>query len=132
MKKILVTILALVYLITSTGVAIQMHYCMGELAGWGLGSDKSQTCSNCGMKESSEKENGCCKDKHMLIKNTADQKFTETCSFTTQDFSIILPANFIEFPPSIFSSVREEKPNKNAPPRSCGVAVYIRNCAYLI
>ena len=132
MKKIIVTILALAYIITSTGVALQMHYCMGELAGWGMGTNKSEICSNCGMKESDEKENGCCKDKHILIKNTADQKSAETASFIIQIFSIALPVNFIEIQSSDFLSDNVEKPDSLTPLRSSGVAVYIRNCVFLI
>lgn len=122
----------MVYLITSTGVVLQMHYCMGELAGWGLGTNKSQICSNCGMKESNEKEKGCCKDKHLLVKNTADQKFTETGSFITPIFSFALPVNSIQVPSDNFSCDTDEKPENSVPLRSSGVAVYIRNCVFLI
>jgi len=130
-KKILVAILAFVYITTSTGAAIRMHYCMGQLSEWGVGSDDSKICGTCGMQESNEKDNGCCKDKHLVVKNNIDQKFTET-GFTTQVLSAALPAGFIEVKSNDLSSVADENPGSHAPPRNKGVAVYIRNRVFLI
>lgn len=109
-----------------------MHYCMGVLADWGLGTNDSKTCVNCGMQESDEKENGCCKDKHTVVKNNADQKSGETSFVTIQMLAIVLPVNFIEERSNDFLSVTEKNPVSHAPPRSKGVAVYIRNCIFLI
>ena len=132
MKKIILAILALIYITTSTGIAIRTHYCMGELADWGLGSGKSNICSTCGMKESDEKENGCCKEKHTLIKNTTDQKFTGTVLIMIPVFSVALPSCFIEAHSNNFLSITRGNPANHAPLRSRGVAVYIRNCVFLI
>ena len=132
MKKIIVTILALVYITTSTGAAIRMHYCMGQLADWGLGYNNSRSCSSCGMQESGEKENDCCQDKDMVFKNNADQKFTETYLLIIQGLVLALPAGFIEIRSNDFHYVTEKNSGDHAPPRIRGVAVYIRNCVFLI
>jgi hypothetical protein len=42
MKKFITAILAVLYLGTSSGATIHMHYCMGKLAEWGLGHQKFQ------------------------------------------------------------------------------------------
>jgi len=44
----------------------------------------------------------------------------------------VMAASFIEIPSIDFLSLSEQKPISNAPPRSIGIAVYIRNCTYLI
>lgn len=132
MKKFIAAILAIFYLSTSTGANIHMHYCMGELADWGLGHNKSKTCGNCGMEKSEEKDNGCCKDEHKFVKNDNDQKTTE--SFVT-NFSlqvIDIPVECFTSSEILVSSVTEKHPVSHAPPRSSGVAVYIRNCTFLI
>lgn len=49
MKKFLVAILALLYLTTSTGATVHMHYCMGKLIDWGFTHSKKDSCENCGM-----------------------------------------------------------------------------------
>jgi len=132
MKKLIVAIVAFVFIATSTGAVLHMHYCMGELADWSLGYNESKTCSKCGMEESSEKDKGCCKDEVKFIKNNADQKTAETGFQMIQVLAIALPVSIIEIPSSDFPSLTEVNPIDYAPPRSGCVAVYIRNCAFLI
>ncbi len=74
MKKIIVAILALLYITTSTGATIHMHYCMGELADWGIGLNDSKTCGKCGMDKSDEKDNGCCNDEQKQVKLETDHQ----------------------------------------------------------
>ena len=132
MKKILAAILAIIYLGTSTGATVHMHYCMGKLADWGLGHNKSKTCGACGMEKSEEKDNACCKDEHKFVKNDGDQKIAEAGFQMMQLASVALPVSFVEIPDNNFSSVTEENPISHAPPRSTGVAVYILNRTFLI
>jgi len=130
MKKFIVAIFAIFYLAISSGFTVHMHYCMGKLADWDLGHNKSKTCSKCGMEKSMEKDNGCCKDEHKFIKNVTDQKIAELGLQMAK--LVTLPVSFIEIPSVDFPVVTEENPVSHAPPRSGGVAVYIRNCVFLI
>lgn len=132
MKKFIVTILALVYITTSSGAMLHMHYCMGELANWDLGHNRSKTCGNCGMEKSEEKDNGCCKDEHKFVKNDNDQKTAEALVITFASQVIDLPIEYFSVLDIPVSSVTEKHPVSHAPPRSNGVAVYIRNCSFLI
>jgi hypothetical protein len=132
MKKFMVAILALLYIGTFTGATLHMHYCMGQLADWGLGQNNSKTCGKCGMDKSEEKDNGCCKDEHKFIKNITDQKTVEAGFQFLQLIAVALPVSFVEIPLVNISSVTEENPISHAPPRTGGVAVYIRNCVFLI
>ena len=132
MKKFAVTILALVYLSTSIGVTIHMHYCMGKVASWGLGNQESKTCTNCGMEMSEQKEKDCCKDKHTFLKNTTDQKVRET-SFQMIELMVAgMPPSFTEIPSFSIPSVTEENPISHAPPLNHGIPIYILNCTYRI
>lgn len=132
MKKLLVAILALLYISTSVGATVHMHYCMGKLADWGLGHKKSATCGKCGMEKSEKKENGCCKDKHKFIKNDTDQKTTEAAFQMTKAMAVALPVSFFEIPSADIPAIAEENPISHAPPQSNSIAVYIRNCVFLI
>jgi hypothetical protein len=105
---------------------------MGQLADWGLGQNKSKTCGKCGMDKSEEKDNGCCKDEFKLVKNDTDQKASEAGFKLIQLITVALPVSFVEIPSVNFPSVTEENPISHAPPRTGGVAVYIRNCVFLI
>jgi len=121
MKKLFVAILAILYISTSTGATVYTHYCMGKLADWGLGHNKSSTCGNCGM----EKNNGCCKDEHKFIKNEADQKVVESFIQLMEFAGVALHPGYAELSLLHISSVSEENPASNSPPRHYGVAVYI-------
>jgi len=132
MKKVITVILAVLYIGTSTGASIHLHYCMGELSEWGLGDNTSKICSNCGMKQAEEEDNGCCRDEHKFIKNVQDQKTAEAGLQVVGLEIVLLPISFFEIPcPELFSA-REEYTFCHAPPRSNGVALYIRNGVFLI
>lgn len=132
MKKVLTTIIAIVYLSTSVGATVQLHYCMGKLADYGLDYKESKACRTCGMDKSNGKNNGCCKDEHKFLKNTTDQKIAESSFQLIEIMGTALPALYAELPSIKISSLTEENPVTNAPPRSNGVAVYILNRTFLI
>ncbi|MBL0146451.1 MAG: hypothetical protein IPP48_12605 [Chitinophagaceae bacterium] len=66
MKKLLLTITAIIYMAASTGIAMDVHYCMGKLAGVEYFSKVDDKCGRCGMKEVGK--NGCCHDEHKFVK----------------------------------------------------------------
>jgi hypothetical protein len=67
-KKTLASILAIIYLGVSSGVAMTIHYCMGKVSSIDL-FHHSDKCGKCGMKTSS----GCCKDEFKLINTSLSQ-----------------------------------------------------------
>lgn len=132
MKRFITAILAVLYLGTSSGATIHMHYCMGKLADWGLGHNKSKTCGKCGMEKSSEKDNGCCKDEHKFVKNNSDQKIVETSFQLLEVLGTVYLPGYADLPSVKLASVTEEYPLSNAPPRSSSIAVYLLNRNFLI
>ena len=132
MKKFITFIVAILFLSTSSGATIRMHYCMGKLADWGLMYRDSTKCENCGMEESDTKDNGCCKDENKFIKNVSEQKVVESVSI---NFTLTI----LDLPPFLFSlsdiydvSSIEEYPLSHAPPRSYKTPVYLLNRTILI
>ena len=69
MRRVLVSILAVLYLAMTGGVTFCAHYCMGEAHGTELSlfSNEEHACGSCGMTKKSE-GNGCCKDEHKTLK----------------------------------------------------------------
>lgn len=131
MKKFIVAILSFLYISTSSGATVHMHYCMGELVNWSLWHNESDKCDNCGMEKNDTKDNGCCKDEHKQLKIEKDQKVADsfkmmkliTCSFPVSSIEIIAHDLF---------SFTEENPVSHAPPRKSDIAVYILNCTFRI
>lgn len=132
MNKFLVSILAIVYLTVSSGATVHLHYCMGELVSIGVLPDKNDKCGKCGKGKIDGKNNGCCKDEYKQLKIEKDQKATESAVQTMQSEAVQMPVSFFDTPVNNFSSLTEKNPYGHAPPRSAAVAVYIRNCIFLI
>jgi hypothetical protein len=132
MKKFIVAILAFVYITTSMGATIHMHYCMGKMANWSLDFNRSKTCGKCGMEKGDKKDNGCCKDENKFIKNDNDQKAAETGFQAIQLIAVALPVSFVEIPSINFPGVSDKNTFIHSPPRSSAIRVYIINRTILI
>ena len=57
MKKLFLYLLSFIFIITSSGVMVNMHYCMGKLAGTSMSlvSNTTKKCDKCGMEKSKKK-----------------------------------------------------------------------------
>jgi len=104
---------------------------MGELVDWGFSHNKDKICSNCGMKES--ESNGCCEDKQKWLKIETEQKIADAAFLLPMvtSFPALLNLSF-ELTSAYVHPLIEEHPITYPPPRSSGIAVYIRNCIFLI
>ena len=126
MKKIFVSILAIFYLASSVGATVHLHYCMDKLISWSLLKSNGDKCGKCGM----DKDGGCCKDEHKFVKNSFDQKATESSIEAIKFFPVASPVavfNISEF----YSFLSHEYSVSHAPPVN-GREIYIRNCVFRI
>ncbi|MEQ1623724.1 MAG: hypothetical protein ABL870_03480 [Sediminibacterium sp.] len=131
MKKLLVTILALIYLGSSTGAMMHLHYCMGKLAETSFSKKTNATCNKCGMK-TTQKKNGCCKDESKFVKNEQDQKASLTHFEFQQEAIALLPASICMVPEAKFGNQLLIAYASNAPPDLHAPPVYLRVCSFLI
>lgn len=132
MKKFLVTIVAFLYLASTTGATVHLHFCMGKLVERSFVHTEEDACSKCGMDKSGQSKNGCCKDEQAQVKIENDH-FKSTTSFKALQLAeVILPHSFTGFTPVSFSSITEEHPVSKAPPRTGEIAIYKRICVFRI
>ena len=132
MKKLVIAILSFLYISTSSGATLQMHYCMDKLVDWSIGhSDKKNTCNNCGMEKDGKGKNGCCKDEHKQLKIEKDQK-TAAAFELTLSLATAIPVSHPVYNFVGIASVTEQFPLSNAPTPSPHLAAYIRNCTFRI
>jgi hypothetical protein len=140
MKKFLATILALVYLATSVGATVHMHYCMDKLVSWSLDTKTTnkKSCPYCGMNKSTtdkhcgKESKGCCKDDQKQVKVDNDQKMTE---FSVQLAKIYPEPITRAFSDRLFTytfSLTETYPVVNAPPQIKLLPLFVRNCVFRI
>lgn len=127
MKKFLVTILAFIYLGVSSGIAMNIHYCMGKVSSIDL-MHNSEKCGKCGMKLGSA---GCCKDEFKMV------KLSDSHKLISNDINISVPVAVINNYYSIFNSeivfteIKSSLKN-NSPPVSSGVSLNILLCIFRI
>ena len=131
MKRFFVTILALLYLGTTTGATIHLHYCMGKLVEMNLWHDQKKQCGKCGM-DKAQPDNGCCGDEYKQVKVENDHYSSYVVFQGMQSAALALPVSFIDIPAISVASITEESPTGNAPPRSCSIPIYKRNCVFRI
>ena len=79
MKKVLAAILLVTYFAFSSGVVVNYHYCMDQLASAKLFEKDSDVCGMCGMHNSPL--NDCCRDEVKVFKSTDDQTSPASLSF---------------------------------------------------
>lgn len=101
---------------------------MGRLVDWDFSHKKDRTCGKCGMEKTTKK--GCCEDKYKVLQVEKDQK-AESAYQLMQPAAIAVTTIFPLFNTVTVSTVSEEHPVSNAPPRS-QVPVHIRNCVFRI
>ena len=126
MKKVFAFILAIVYLGSTVGATVHMHYCMDRLVNWTL-KDEGNKCNNCGM----EKSDGCCKDESKFVKNSIDQSATgaiqllQAPAIDTHLLITIVTDN------SSFSYINEYPVSHASPPKT-GLDILLHNCVFRI
>jgi len=133
MKKVFATILAFVYLSTSMGATVHLHYCMGKLFSWSLIDKDNKDCGQCGMRKGNTDSHfrtmkeGCCKDTQTIVKLDKDQKAAESAHKLFNLSSDIVVGNFVNLPDRFVTSLTVDHPRTNAPPDSGKVPLFIRN-----
>lgn len=86
--------IALFYLSATSGMVMNVHYCMGQISSISFGHEKDHndgTCDKCGMLKT---ENHCCKDEVAEVKlNEAHQ--TSSIAFELSGISAAQPVKLI-------------------------------------
>jgi hypothetical protein len=124
MKKLLVIILASLYITGASGATVNLHYCMGQFAGWDLGHSEDNNCGSCGMDKKSGDTDNCCRDENKTIKlsdvhKTAEQ-FVNLIQVATD-----AQQHFPNYHPEVITSADGLLPNSNAPPKRANRPVYL-------
>lgn len=140
MKKFLATILALVYLTSSAGATLHLHYCMDKLVAWYLSESnkKDKACPYCGMPATSESQHcgkqasGCCKDELKQVKLEGDQKIAESSLPLLHIHGEIITPLVADFSAPRNAALTVKYPVNNAPPRTGNISLFILNCIFRI
>jgi hypothetical protein len=128
MKRSAVAILAIIYLAISSGVVVNIHYCMGKMSSVKLQAWVPNTCI-CGKKMESKK--GCCKTELKVVKMQNAQKIAYAdYAFNVPVTTIATPLNLLQSP--FYNSTPAILPGGHSPPILSGTDTYLRNCVFRV
>lgn len=130
MKRILTSIIAIVYFVISSGLVMSIHYCMGKVSSVALSHNTSETCG-CGMslKETSGKD--CCKTEIKMVKLEDNHK----AAYAYYDFQapVTLRSSAINiFDLTDLSATAKSYTSIHGPPLRSEQDTYLINCAFRI
>jgi hypothetical protein len=130
MKKVWIPILLVCYLGVSTGIVVNLHYCMDKLASAELFATKGKKCGKCGM--NMHKAHGCCRDEVKIVKMEDDQKVSPLVSFELPPLEQlpVLTSEFIT--PSSYTVPEQNDYQNHSPPLLTGPDTYLQNCVFRI
>ncbi len=126
MKKVFVCILAVLYMAVSSGIAMEIHYCMGKKAGVEFYGSSSDKCGKCGMKDT---KNGCCHDEHKFYKLSDSHKIVSNdIHFAADEFAVVNDHFLYDWqkPENIVLAAI----NNHSPPDHTGPSACILNCVF--
>ena len=63
LKKSITLLVAVAYLMLTSGIVVDLHYCMGKLAAVDFKHSSGKACERCGMTG-----NDCCRDEFKVVK----------------------------------------------------------------
>jgi hypothetical protein len=120
-KSHIIIFLAILLLVSNTGLAFNVHYCGDKIASVSLGSTEPsilQKGEDCCLKKAIKKES-CCKDKKIVLKEKAEDKIVKFFSFQF-DYACLES----EYQPTVFTTAPSFEKNQsltyycdaNAPP----------------
>jgi hypothetical protein len=128
-KKIIATILSVLYVLASSGATINFHYCMGKFIGWNVSATVNQKCNNCGMTKENKK--GCCSDKQQTFQLKKDQLAASVNTIPGNTFHFA----YAQYPSSTksFTVVKiTEVHSVHSPPELKTISPLILNCVFRI
>ena len=126
MKKIYIGTLAFVYMAVSSGIAVQLHYCMGDKAGMELYGSSNDTCGKCGM---TEKDTGCCHDEFKFYK-ISDSHKTVSNNIDLASSSVAVVNDFYVYNWQMPDNTALTSVNNHSPPDYTGPSNCIMNCVF--
>jgi hypothetical protein len=126
-KKGLIFLLAVIYITLTSGVVVNIHYCMGRIAGVSYGHEADHKCGKCGM----QNKEGCCGTEHKLIKADDDHIYSKTVS-ATSSLPAVIPAGYPEHTSPLSSTADHSSSLYHSPPDVRGNHLFVHNSIFRI
>ncbi|OJW36973.1 MAG: hypothetical protein BGO54_12805 [Sphingobacteriales bacterium 46-32] len=130
LRKIAVGILTVLYLLVTTGVVVNYHYCMNRLASTQFYAAESKQCGKCGMHIS--KSHGCCHDEVKVYKLDDDQQAAYQIGFSLTQLSAPVAELSVYLCADFFNTPVNSHWYNHSPPLLSGQDTYLQNRVFRI
>lgn len=128
MKRPIVLILSIIYLAISSGIVVNIHYCMGKMSSVKLQAWAPNTCA-CGKKAAPK--SGCCKTELKVVKVQDAQKIAYADHTLDAPVAVVVrQLNLLQTP--FVNSSPAVVPSEHSPPLLSAQDTYLRNCVFRI
>ncbi len=125
MRKLTSILVSIVYLVLSTGLVVNLHYCQGEIESVSIIA-KNSTCCCAAM----DFDDGCCHNEQLLIQLDSDQQVVSSSVQFSEVFKFIeIEANEEQF--HLKANTENEVyicRDLSPPPK---IAIWKTNCTFL-
>ena len=128
MKRFFAILLVTLYVTLTSGVAVNVHYCMGKLAGVDLHDSPADVCNKC---KKPAKGMDCCKDEVKFCKLTESHQGAKVAQ--QHDIAAIdlqLPVIVLSAPALTSQATLNSAPHD--PPDEDSTPLFLRNCIFRI
>ncbi len=130
MKRILISLMALIYFTVSSGMVMSVHYCMGKISDIQVNQVPEERCI-CGMSKKETSSKGCCKTEFKMVK----LEDTHKASFASYD--IQTPVALVSRSMSLLEAPLYYANDKvyadiHGPPLISQQDTYLLNCVFRI
>jgi hypothetical protein len=126
-KRSAVLVLALLYLVTVSGFALNLHYCFNRLSSVNIDAPV-KSCAK--ILQTSKMK--CCKDTHFEVK-VKDVHQAGLPSYLAKVFSFDIPRLFFAaFCAPVQKDLAQKLADRGPPLPSSGVTIFLKNCTFKI
>ncbi|MBW0176569.1 hypothetical protein [Sediminibacterium sp.] len=130
MKRVLTSLIAIIYFVISSGLVMSIHYCMGKISSVDLSHNSTETCV-CGMSLKETSSKGCCKTEIKMVKLEDNHKATYAF-FDFQSPVTLLPKLISVFDLTDLNESAKVYADIHGPPLLSRKDTYLLNCVFRI
>lgn len=130
MKRLLISLIALIYFTVSSGMVMSVHYCMGKISDVQVNQVPEERCI-CGMSKKETSSKGCCKTEFKMVKLDDIHK-ASSASYDIQIPVALVPRSLSLL--EVSSSYSNDKVyiDIHGPPLLSEQDTYLLNCVFRI
>lgn len=130
MKRLLATIIALIYFTVSSGMVMSVHYCMGKVSDIQVNQVPDERCI-CGMSTKETSSKGCCKTEFTMVK-LADTHKASSVSYDIQIPVVLVSRSLSQLEAPLYNTSIKTYTDIHGPPLLSEQDTYLLNCVFRI